>query len=310
MARRKAVQIGLVAVAAIAGIAAWKYWPAPTPAVAPEAVSWYAAKPLPAGPRLVLPVVTLEPADLEKKVAAFQHLKSRAEGGERVAQRELADTYVTCFSARLTAEAVARGEVPSLLSDSTPDSVAAALQIVAKRIADCQAVGSGTLFPSIDKWYAKAARNGDLLAQMAVITRSGQAPDPAESTRLVQRVIASNDPVAAFKMGQLILGGRPRTNKMKYDKLLDGPVSSVAWEIAACRMGLDCGPGSTVMEDACLFSGTCTEQTYEDFARSCYLPPAKSGSLDQQIETITRLFKEQCPPPQVERDGVCSLRVE
>lgn len=258
----------------------------------------------------MLPVVVLEPAALEKKVAAFQDLKSRAEGGERIAQRMLADTYATCFSARLTGEEVARGEVPAVLSVSTPESVAVALQIVAKRIADCQAVGGGNLFPYIDRLYAEAARNGDLLAQMAVINRSGETPDPSESIRLVQRVIASNDPVAAFNMGQLILGGRPRTNKLKYDKVLEGPVSSVAWEITACRMGLDCGPGSTVMEDACLFSGICTHQAYEEHARSCSLPPSESGSLDQQIEAITSLFKEQCPPPQTERDGVCSLRVE
>ena len=310
MAGTKAVLIGLAAVAVITGFSAWKYWHAPVHAVGREAAFEHAATPLPAGPRLVLPVIALEPAALEEKVAAFRDLKSRAERGERVAQRELADTYATCFSARFTADEVARGEVPALLSVSTPESVAVALQIVAKRVADCQAVGSGNLFPAIDKLYAEAARNGDLLAQMAVTTRGGQALGPAESTRLVQRVIASNDPVAAFNMGQLILGGRPRTSQLKYDKVLEGPVSSLAWEIAACRMGLDCGPDSTVMDDACLFSGVCTHQTYEEHARSCSLPSAASGSLDQQIEEITRLFKEQCPPPQTERDGVCSLRVE
>lgn len=308
MARTKAVLIGLAAVAVITGFSAWKYWPAP--AVSTEAAFDHAARPLPAEPRLVLPVVALEPAALEEKVAAFRDLKSRAERGERVAQRELADIYATCFSARLTGEEVARGEVPAVLSVSTPESVAVVLQIVAKRIADCQAVGGGNLFPSIDKLYAEAARNGDLLAQMAVINRSGQTPGPAESILLVQRVIASNDPVAAFNMGQLILGGRPRTNKLKYDKVLEGPVSSVAWEIAACRMGLDCGAGSTVMDDACLFSGICMNQTYEEYARSCSLPPSELGSLDQQIEAITSLFKEQCPPPQTERDGICSLWVE
>ncbi|WP_315387547.1 hypothetical protein [uncultured Stenotrophomonas sp.] len=259
---------------------------------------------------MVLPVVSLEPSALEKKVAAFQDLKSRAEHGERAAQRELADTYATCFSARRTAEEVARGDVPVLLSISPPDTVAVALQIVAKRIAECQAVDDGNVFPLIDKWYGEAARKGDLLAQMALIGRGELMPDPAASTRLVQRVIASRDPVAVFNMGHLILSGHPRTDKLKYDKYLVGPISSVAWEITACRMGLDCGPGSTVMEDACLFSGRCTDQTYEELARSTYVPPAESESLDQQIEEITRLFKEQCIPPQTERDGVCSLRVE
>ncbi|WNH49194.1 hypothetical protein PDM28_02355 [Stenotrophomonas aracearum] len=310
MAKGRAVLIGVTAVAAIAGFVAWKYSPAPLPDVAGEAAYDYPAPSPPAGPRMVLPVVALEPSALEKKAVAFQDLKSRAERGERAAQRELADTYATCFSARRTADEVAQGDVPVLLSISPPDAVAVALQIVARRVAECQAVDGGNVFPLIDKWYGEAARQGDLLAQMALIGRGEPIPDPAAATRLVQRVIASNDPEAAFNMGQLILRGHPRTETLKYDKYLEGPISSVAWEITACRMRLDCGPGSTVMEDACLFSGRCADHTYEELARSSYVPPAESESLDQQIEAITRLFKEQCIPPQTERDGVCSLRVE
>jgi len=314
MAKRRAILIGAAAVAviaAIAGYAAWKNAPAALPAPVDVTTSPCERPTLPVEQRMVVPDAPLDPAALKKKVQAFEDLKARAEKGERVAQRNLAEAYEACFLAKPTAENSGYDYASRLRAIAPPDMAEVAMQVAAKRIADCQAVDGGVVrWALIGKWYEEAAKNGDIAAQMAVIHRKQQTLDRAASTGVVQRVIASNDPAVAFAMGEFILGVKPQTGDAKYDELLYGPISSIAWEITGCRMGHDCGPSGAVMEQACLESGRCTGETYEDYARSYLMSPQDMGELDQQIEGISRLFKERCIPPHSFRDGVCSLRVE
>ena len=104
------------------------------------------------------------------RVEAFEALKQRAEAGDAVAQRLLAQTYADCFFVNIDREAFQSSvEIKkNLLNDDASKRLME--QAASERIAECDAVEGGDPLP-LDlsaRWFAKAAENGDLAARAMV----------------------------------------------------------------------------------------------------------------------------------------------
>jgi len=59
------------------------------------------------------------------------------------------------------------------------------------------------------------------------------------------------------------------------DKALAGmvagdPLTEVAWRVAACELGMACGPQSLLMNSFCANGGICTQDAGQDFTDFVY----------------------------------------
>lgn len=107
----------------------------------------------------------------------------------------------------------------------------------------------------------QAAQSGNLAAEAALMA-DGQPLQPTSEYRrgLVERVLDSRDPEAFMAlspaMGQRAAG----------DAALDGLVagdqfSELAWRLAACELGMACGPDSVLMNNFCANGGICSQDS-------------------------------------------------
>lgn len=224
---------------------------------------------------------------------AFETLKQRAHGGDAVAQRKLAETYNACY--------MFNGARPQFLATYKPDARpiagdpqdAVRKQVARRRIAQCDAVEGGAPFPAqnAQEWYGRAEANGDLAARVIRYTRQGQSLDGAESARLVEDVVASDDPAAVFAFGELLSRRTVAGPDKVYEGLSVGPLTGMAWRVAACRMGHDCGPESRYVDNLCLFQRNCRAEGLEASLRAGLKTQEEREALDAQVEVVLVLLE-------------------
>ena len=65
----------------------------------------------------------------------------------------------------------------------------------------------------------------------------------------------------------------------------DYPIYQAAWTLAACDMGLDCGHGSRVLEDLCIYEDRCGAEDYRAYLRDA-LPPERVAAATVLHEHI------------------------
>lgn len=216
----------------------------------------------------------------------FGSLKQRAEGGDAVAQRLLAQLYLECayiYDHSVTLNA--------LELDSIPADSAEAMVINANRdrAQDCAQVDGGARVTQKDAehWYEKAAGNGDLAA-WAIVNMLRHPPlNSDEAQRFLEDVMASKDPVAVFAYGN-VMGGPLTENLGETYAPLVSNANSLAWMLAGCRMGMDCGPESVLVSNLCLQQHVCGKGDYEQAMKSLMESQADREALDQQIENVLR----------------------
>lgn len=228
-------------------------------------------------------------------VENFDDLKRRAKAGDAVAQRLLADTYESCFIVNIDREGFLKGmEVfKGMMSD--PAQTAALDQTAQERYLRCASVDDGAIIPLalISGWYAQAAENGDLAARLKDNAQNRKKLDAAESTRLIEEVLASNDPAAVFAMGSTVGSNYHGSPGDPAETLMTGDQASQAWQVAACRMGYDCGASSVLMGNVCLGMGGCTGEDYETYVRRVLPGDLERRDLERRVTNILRLIEGQ-----------------
>jgi len=137
------------------------------------------------------------------RVRAFKELKQRAEAGDAVAQRLLAEIYADCLFVNLERDEFLTGveNRKRLLSDEA--QVRVLEEAARKRIGKCDAVDveDATRLELAAQWFATAADNGDLAARAMVRASNLNRQDPAEAAQFLEDVLASGDPAAVFMFG-------------------------------------------------------------------------------------------------------------
>ena len=119
--------------------------------------------------------------------------------------------------------------------------------------------------------YANAAKNGSaeaLAKKLAYNTNLDDMSD-AELAADVQQIKNSGDPNAIGALANL-MGQRAEDREAVFGAPSGYPLAQYAWQLAACQMGMDCGPGSPIVRGYCLNGGIC-EATSLDQIISLYV---------------------------------------
>ncbi|WP_313347911.1 hypothetical protein [Stenotrophomonas sp.] len=296
---RARLLLGAVAVAALVGFALWRQVPATRVAVPTEQSPKAAAVQSPASAGMLgdgtgAQAARGRPAAADR-VRAFEELKQRAKAGDAVAQRKLAEAYDACFMVNLDREGFIKGLDLNRRMMREPARPAVLEQALHDRVAQCDAVDGGAIVPVdlIRGWYAQAAENGDLPSRLMDNAFKQKSPDPAESARLFEEVLASNDPAAVFAMGGTLGTNYSVTPDDPTAALTTGEQASWAWMVAACRMGYDCGPSSTLMGTLCLVQNGCTGEDFEAYLKRDLRSNAERRDLERRVTEILRLVEGQ-----------------
>ena len=275
----------VIAPLALAGWLAWRHISPPSPLPPPaSATTHMPAQPASPGTPHIAPA-TKSPNLYHQ----YRTLKQRAEGGNAVAQRLVAQVLIDCahiYDHPLKFTPLELSDIPADSPESMSIDAHRALQ------QDCAQVEGGARVTMKDgeHWYRKAAANGDLTAR-AIVNMSRHPPFSAdEAQRFLDDVIASKDPVAVFAYGN-VMGGPVTENLGEvYGSLVSGK-ASLAWMLAGCRMGMDCGPESPLVTNHCLHHAVCGKGDYEQAMKSEIESETDREALDQQIEAILAILE-------------------
>ncbi len=141
---------------------------------------------------------------------------------------------------------------------------------------------------SIVRMYAKAASDGSAKAMAIQLQYSNidAMPDAALAAD-VQRIIASRDPDAIGALSNL-MGGRAEDRSAAFGPMSGNETQQYAWLMAACQMGMNCGPGSSLLRQYCLNAGVCGYTSINQVIASNYLTPADYHTAVQQAQQIVK----------------------
>ncbi|MCL1530155.1 hypothetical protein M3O57_07310 [Xanthomonas nasturtii] len=221
----------------------------------------------------------------------FHDTKNKAESGDPVAQRELAQIYERCFMYSLSPKNLS-GMVDSF-AKADPEN-AARYAASFKRLSHyCDSLDNGKKIPleAFQLWYAEAARRGDLIAQIKVASTPDSGLSEAAYGELIAKAFESKDPDAIFALGDLLALAKTPVSFGDYAHPQGGDYSEHSWEIAACRAGAECGPGSFRIDSGCL-SGMCNASNYESLIKKNFIPPAQLKFLERDVEHINFLLRQ------------------
>ena len=225
----------------------------------------------------------------------FRALKTRAEGGDAVAQRQLAFRYGNCIVVNVGPQRFV-ASYDNLATFTKDPTSAKLLPQVARLVADdCAVVDGGAVIPmeAFTLWLEQAAKHGDLAAQMRLRVHRMDFPQGDALRDVVEQVIASGDPAAMFVLGDVVSATKSDQGLGRYADVAQGSVAGYAWYIAACRQGLDCGPQSRIMYGTCLAMVTCADTDYETFVRQHLVAGEEGALLDEKVAEITSLLNER-----------------
>lgn len=139
----------------------------------------------------------------------------------------------------------------------------------------------------------EAAQAGSLAAEAALMAQGQPLQPTTEYQRdLVQRVKDSNDPEAysALSPGMgIAASGRAELA----DQVAGTQFAELSWQLAACRLGMDCGPESTLMTSYCANGGICSRDPHQDFERFVFDAAVPRQGADVINEMIDSLMGEK-----------------
>ncbi len=286
------VWLGVGVVAVLAGFVLWRNVPAARVEI-PRGKEQVVQLPAPPAPQAAGPAISAaqgRPAEVVR-LKTFEDLKRRAKAGDAVAQRLLADTYESCYIVNFNREHFLNfvDVTGGMMTD--PAELQGLERATRERVAQCDVVDGGAIVPLelIRGWYAQAAENGDLAARLTDNALNKKSVGAAESASLIEEVLVSNDPAAVFAMGSTLFRNFPAGFSGPAGELVTGDQASEAWQVAACRMGYDCGPSSVLMGTMCLAMMGCASDDYEGVVKRILKSDLERRNLERRVTEILRL---------------------
>lgn len=187
--------------------------------------------------------------------AWFLALKQRADAGAPASQRLLAQAYDRCMYVNPDVEQYKERIQRSIQSAETEEKATVLGYMLQHVLQECAAVEGGAPidWEDLRLLSAQAAQGGDLPARVAETVFNPQPPlSEVQAAALLEEVLASNDPAAMFAMGDAMGEFLGMQVAEPYTALAGGELAGRAWQVAACRMGLECGPESPPSSRLCL----------------------------------------------------------
>lgn len=233
-------------------------------------------------------------ADVEGDTDLFayaQRLRTQADGGNSEARWMLSRVYDYCAQYAMDPGGyrLDNGVLAGLgLTASSP--MVAARERVARRCGGF--VASDNLGPAlVAAERLRAAAQGNLPAEASLFAAGDPLKNTPEYRRdLVERVLASQDPEAfmalAPGMGMRAAGDKALTGFVAGD-----PLSELAWRVAACELGMPCGPDSVLVNSYCANGGICSTrggQDFRDFVYDAAVSRQGSGTMNEWVKQLLK----------------------
>jgi hypothetical protein len=169
----------------------------------------------------------------------------------------------------------------------TSQAMAAARQRVSQRCA--RFAPQDRLLSAVLLKRTEAAQAGSLAAE-AALAASGQplSDDEAYLRGLVMRVRQSKDPEAYLALSPamgIAASGKPELA----DQVAGTQLTELAWQLAACELGMDCGADSALMTAYCANGGICSREQGQDFKRFVYdaaVPRQGTEAVEEMVASL------------------------
>ncbi|VXA92285.1 conserved hypothetical protein [Luteimonas sp. 9C] len=134
-----------------------------------------------------------------------------------------------------------------------------------------------------------AAEAGSLAAEAALLAMGAPLQDDMDYRRgLVERVQASRDPDAFVALSPA-MGVAASGDVALADTVAGTQASELAWQLAACDLGLDCSADGALMTEYCANGGICAREARQDFSafvRDAAVPRQGADEIDRMKKTL------------------------
>ena len=138
-----------------------------------------------------------------------------------------------------------------------------------------------------------SAKAGNLAAEAALLSMGEPLSGaPKYRRELVERVQSSQDPEAFLAISGAM--GTAAAGDDAYKGMVAGSqFSQLAWQVAACQLGLACGPNSALMVAYCANGGICSRDPQQDFQSFVYDAAVPRQGVEKMNEMVNSLRKAQ-----------------
>lgn len=218
-------------------------------------------------------------------------LKSAADGGDAQASWRLSRVYDYCTG--YAVDPVGYQADDLMVAQGASAGMRAMLAARGRVAQRCAGFSSsdGLDVQAVTLQRLRAAEAGSLAAEAALLAQGKPLDESPDYRRaLVQRVLASRDPEAYLALSAAM--GTVASGDGAYRGYVAGTqFSQLAWQLAACRLGLDCGADSPLMTSYCANGGICSQDSSQDFASFVFdaaVSRQGAGALDDMVSTLVK----------------------
>lgn len=217
-------------------------------------------------------------------------LLPKSEAGDAQASYQIATAYEECWQ---YASNPSGFESDLKLKASVRKDLAPKLQSAGASVARrCGRFVGHDIGPvAVRAMLERAAKQGSIAANARLFAESAAKSQVSGSDLQanVDRVLASRDPEAlaalAPAMGRLSEG----TQSTIAPYPAGNDLAEAAWNVAACRLGRNCGSSSPAVIGMCLTGGiNCELRDMETFYTQAVLPPAEAAKLGQLVNILVQ----------------------
>lgn len=139
----------------------------------------------------------------------------------------------------------------------------------------------------------QAAKAGNLAAEASLFAE-GEPLQTTDAYRrgLVERVMDSRDPEAYMALSTA-MGVRASGDRALEGMVAGDQFSELAWRLAACELGMACGPDSVLMNNFCANAGICSTDGGQDFSTFVYDAAVSRQGAGKMKTLVEQLIKRR-----------------
>lgn len=195
--------------------------------------------------------------------------------------------YCTSYALDPSAYALDNQTLAGLGLTASPGLVAARERVGRRCTGFTPADGLGRVLTLTQR--KQAAADGSLAAEASLLAAGEPLREDAAYRRaLVERVVESQDPEAYLALSPAM--GASAASDDAYRGLVAGDqFSQLAWQLAACELGLACGPNSVLMNSYCANGGVCSRDSAQDFVSFVFDAAVPRQGVEKMNELVNRL---------------------
>jgi len=135
----------------------------------------------------------------------------------------------------------------------------------------------------------EAARAGSVVAEASLLAMGAPLSGSDDYIRdLVRRVLVSRDPEAYVAVSPA-MGTAASEDVDTLGEVSGTTLTELAWVVAACELGQECGPDSTLMTTYCANGGICSRDNSQDFSAfvlDAGVPRQGADKLEEMVDAL------------------------